>query len=75
MEWMDPLTANLLDLLFELREHPIPLTIGGGFGLYLKRMRLDQTREGRSSRNCRCRGPPTTLIFFFAPTCSAISKA
>jgi predicted nucleotidyltransferase len=42
---MDPLTANLLDLLFELREHPIPLTIGGGFGLYLKRMRLDQTRE------------------------------
>jgi hypothetical protein len=45
MEWMDPLTANLLDLLFELREHPIPLTIGGGFGLYLKRMRLDQTRE------------------------------
>ncbi len=45
MEWMDPLTANLLDLLFELREHPIPLTIGGGFGLYLKRMRLEQTRE------------------------------
>ena len=31
---MDPLTANLLDLLHELREHPIPLTIGGGFGLY-----------------------------------------
>ena len=45
MAWMDPLTANLLDLLFELREHSIPLTIGGGFGLYLKRMRLDQTRE------------------------------
>jgi hypothetical protein len=31
MAWMDPLTANLLDLLAELREHPIPLTIGGGF--------------------------------------------
>ena len=45
MAWMDPLTANLLDLLHELREHPVPLTIGGGFGLYLKRMRLDQTRE------------------------------
>ena len=45
MAWMDPLTANLLDLLFELREHPVPLTIGGGFGLYLKRMRLDQTHE------------------------------
>ncbi len=45
MAWMDPLTANLLDLLYELREHPVPLTIGGGFGLYLKHMRLDETRE------------------------------
>ena len=45
MAWMDPLTANLLDLLVELRELPVPLTIGGGFGLYLKRMRLDETRE------------------------------
>jgi predicted nucleotidyltransferase len=42
---MDPLTMNLLDLLFELRERPVPLTIGGGFGLYLKRMRLDETHE------------------------------
>ena len=32
MAWMDPLTANLLDLLFELRNHRVPLTIGGGFG-------------------------------------------
>jgi len=23
MAWMDPLTANLLDLLFALREHPL----------------------------------------------------
>jgi len=45
MAWMDPLTANLLDLIFELREHPVPLTIGGGFGLYLKRRRLEETRE------------------------------
>src|SRR5580700_6723807 len=45
MAWMDPLTASLLDLVFELREHPIPLTIGGGFGLYLKRAQLDQARE------------------------------
>jgi predicted nucleotidyltransferase len=44
MAWMDPLTANLLDLLVELRQLPVPLTIGGGFGLYLKRMRLDETR-------------------------------
>ena len=45
MAWMDPLTANLLDLVCELREHSVPLTIGGGFGLYLKRRRLDETRE------------------------------
>ena len=44
MAWMGPLTVNLLDLLVELRELPVPLTIGGGFGLYLKRMRLDETR-------------------------------
>jgi hypothetical protein len=25
MAWMDPLTGNLLDLLLESREHPIPL--------------------------------------------------
>jgi hypothetical protein len=45
MAWMDPLTTNLLDLLYELREHSMPLTIGGGFGLYLKRMHIDQTGE------------------------------
>ena len=45
MVWADPLTASLLDILFELREHSVPLTIGGGFGLYLKRMRLDETHE------------------------------
>jgi hypothetical protein len=45
MAWMDPLTANLIDLLFELRDFSVPLTIGGGFGLYLKRMQLDETRE------------------------------
>ena len=45
MAWEDPLRTNLLDLLFELRSHTVPLTIGGGFGLYLKRLHLDQTRE------------------------------
>ena len=45
MAWMDPLTANLLDLLLELRGHAVPLTIGGGFGLYLRRMRLEETRD------------------------------
>ncbi len=42
---MDPLTATLLDLLFELRDNPVPLTIAGGFGLYLKRRHLDQTGQ------------------------------
>ena len=72
---MDPLTANLLDLLFELREHPIPLTIGGGFGLYLNRMRLDETRERTLFSNCPYRGPPTTSIFSSGLTCSVISRA
>lgn len=42
MSLLDPLKTNLLDLLFELRDQRIPLTIGGGFGLYLKRQYLDQ---------------------------------
>lgn len=45
MAWMDPLRTNLLDLLFELRNHSLPLTVGGGFGLYLKRLRLEQTGQ------------------------------
>jgi hypothetical protein len=34
---MDQLTASLLDLLHELHGVEIPITVGGGFGLYLKR--------------------------------------
>lgn len=37
---MDPLRTCLLDLLHELREKGIPLTVGGGFGLFLKRQHL-----------------------------------
>ena len=33
----DPLTTNLLDLLYELRNTDIELILGGGFGLFLKR--------------------------------------
>lgn len=40
---MDPLTANLLDLLFELEGRDIPLMIGGGYGLFLKRRHLTAT--------------------------------
>src|SRR5262245_41427274 len=40
---MDQLTASLLDLLTELEGRGISLTVGGGFGLYLKRRHLEQT--------------------------------
>ena len=42
---MDQLFANLLDLLRELDGRGVPLTVGGGFGLYLKRTRLARTGE------------------------------
>ena len=42
---MDPLRACLLDLLYELRDKDIPLTVGGGFGLFLKRQHLAERRE------------------------------
>src|SRR5260370_27956591 len=42
---MDPLLANLLDLQHELKNDAIPLTIGGGFGLFLKRRMIDETGE------------------------------
>ena len=42
---MDPLRACLLDLLYELRDHDIPLTVGGGYGLFLKRMYLADRKE------------------------------
>lgn len=42
---MDPLLANLLDLLRELDARGIPLTVGGGFGLYLKRGHVEGTGE------------------------------
>lgn len=42
---MDPLRTCLLDLLYELRDGDIALTVGGGFGLFLKRQHLDDRRE------------------------------
>jgi hypothetical protein len=42
---MDLLTASLLDLLHELEGQGIPITVGGGFGLYLKRRHLASTGE------------------------------
>src|SRR5262249_1374020 len=37
---MDLLTTSLLDLLHELEGQSILITVGGGFGLYLKRQPL-----------------------------------
>jgi hypothetical protein len=42
---MDPLLQSLLDLLRELDGRGVPFTVGGGFGLYLKRAHLARTGE------------------------------
>jgi hypothetical protein len=42
---MYQLQQSLLDILHELRDEPCPLTVGGGFGLYLKRLHCDQNGE------------------------------
>jgi hypothetical protein len=42
---MDQLTASLLDLLHQLEGRGISITVGGGFGLYLKRQHLAATRQ------------------------------
>ena len=42
---MEPLHKSLLDLLRELERCGVPLTVGGGYGLYLKRMHLARTGE------------------------------
>jgi hypothetical protein len=38
---VDQLTASLLDPLYELRGWDIPITVGGGFGIYLRRRHLE----------------------------------
>ena len=47
MAWNDPLTTHLLDFLFELERNGLktPLTIAGGFGLFLKRRYLAERKE------------------------------
>jgi len=42
---MNQLTVSLLDLLHELRGRDILITVGGGFGLYLKRQHLEALGE------------------------------
>lgn len=43
--FLDPLYSSLLDLLFELDDVSPPLTVGGGFGLYLKRKYLEKSAK------------------------------
>lgn len=45
MSSFDPLTGTLLDLARALAPQKVPLTIGGGFGLYLKQDHLQRTSE------------------------------
>lgn len=40
---MDPLNTSLLDLHYELRDQDVRLTVGGGFGLFLKRQHVTAT--------------------------------
>jgi hypothetical protein len=40
---VDYLQSSLLDLLHELRDVDFPLIVGGGFGLFLKRLHLEST--------------------------------
>jgi len=42
---MDLLHNSLLDLLCELDGQEVPLTMGGGYGLYLKRTHLTEMRQ------------------------------
>jgi hypothetical protein len=42
------LKTSLLDLLHELREDNIPLILGGGYGLYLKQVHLQDTLDART---------------------------
>jgi hypothetical protein len=42
---MDQLTTSLLDLLYEFEGQGVPITVGGGFGLYLKRQHLTNTGQ------------------------------
>ncbi len=41
---MTSLTTALLDLLKELEDVDLPLIIGGGFGIYLRYLRISQER-------------------------------
>lgn len=45
MDSLDVLQASILDLDYQLRNEDVPLTIGGGFGLYLRQGHLNQLTE------------------------------
>jgi hypothetical protein len=43
MNTADPLLATLLDVLYELRNDDLPLVLGGGYGLYLRQIRFQES--------------------------------
>jgi hypothetical protein len=45
---MEELMTSLLDLHHELGRRGIPILVGGGFGLYLKRRHLERFTFSRS---------------------------
>jgi len=42
------LKTSLLDLLHELRDHSTPLILGGGYGLFLKQVHLQNTLDAQT---------------------------
>jgi len=48
------LTTSLLDLLYELRDQPMPLILGGGYGLFVKQVHLQKSLQNAAT--------PATLI-------------
>lgn len=45
MNAVDPLLTTLLDLLYELRDADFPLVLVGGYGLYIRQERLQESGE------------------------------
>ncbi|MHB1421908.1 MAG: hypothetical protein ACYC3I_01680 [Gemmataceae bacterium] len=57
---MDPLMASLLDILHELKGQEVPITVGGGFGLFLKRRHLTSAGQRTLFDHDRLPAPRST---------------
>lgn len=47
------LKTSLLDLLYELRSRDVPLILGGGYGLYLRQVQLQEAQASSTLILCR----------------------